>query len=249
MAYRTMYDSTNPFDIPQTARMVAGYTDGLYAWSFDGWKYHGAAVQVRICAVTVDMSAHVADVENGALTPAQGAQFVKGKLARGEVPTIYCSLSKVPTVMAAVRALGIADNRWLIWVADWDNNPNSLALSSSTSGNYVAHQYAGSAQTGHHYDLSAVADFWPGVESAPQPLPGPPPAPAPPPPAPPPPAPAPEPVPPSPPPSPVPSPTPPPADPGAAHQSFWDFAARVLGQDIPRLIAAILEQIRGTRNL
>lgn len=245
---RTMYDSTNPFDIPQTARMVAGYTDGLYAWSFDGWKYHGAAVKVRICAVSIDMSAHVADVENGALTAAQGAEFVVQKLARGEIPTLYFSTGRWNEVSAAVRARGVANNRWLYWAAQWDRNPNSLPLSSSTSGDYVAHQYSGSATSGGHYDLSSVADFWPGVDSVPAPAPTPVPTPAPAPAPTPPPAPTPTPTP-TPGPAPLPPPAPAPGPPVNQTRSAWAQVAAFFTSTLPAAVQELLRLLGLTKSL
>lgn len=157
---RLMYDSTNPFDIPQTARMVAGYTDGLYAWSFDGWKYHGAATKVRICTVSEDVTAHVADVENGALTPTQAAGWASQKWLRGEAPTVYVSASRYQEVVDAFNALHVRIP--FFWIAQWDGKNEGW-------GGAVAKQFAGSATSGGHYDLSWVTDYWPGVDPPPVP--------------------------------------------------------------------------------
>ncbi len=160
---RSMADSTNPYDIPKGRfDLVAGYTDGLYAWSANGWAFHSTSRQVRICAVSLDMSAQVADVENGALTPEDGAEFVRRKYARGEIPTLYFSISLRPVVYAAVTGLGLDLNAGLqIWWADWDGRP-------VLDGDYgVAKQYANPTLSGGHYDLSIVRDYWPGVDPLP----------------------------------------------------------------------------------
>jgi hypothetical protein len=168
-----MYDSVTSRDIPPGAAMVAGYTDGAYAWSQADWDRHPYARKVRICAVSQDLSAHVCDVENGAMTPNQAAGWASLKWARGEPPTVYISASRLPELAPAFAARGVRYP--YIWVALWDggNGPWYGA---------VAKQFEGSATSGGHFDLSWVADYWPGVDPAPvQPSPPPPPPPPPPP--------------------------------------------------------------------
>ena len=237
-----MYDSVDPYAIPRTAVAVAGYTDGLYKWPQAGWDWHGAPCKVRICAVSLDMSAHCADIENGALTPAQGAEFVKLKRARGEEAYLYFSESKLGAVQAALVAAGLDPyHSYHAWVALWDG------VNAQWDGAPMK-QFAGSATSGGHYDLSWIADYLPGIDPAPVPAPAPAPipAPAPPPPAPPPPAPAPEPLPT---PAPVPPPAPTPSDPSSAQQSFWALAAAIFGQGLPRLLRAIWEQVKSLREV
>jgi hypothetical protein len=169
-----MADSTNAQDIPQGQfQLVAGYIDGAYRWSDHDWAIHKDSIQVRICAVTVDVTAHVADIEAGALKPIDGAQFIKDKTARGEHPSLYFSESRLTEVENQLRASGLDPyHGWSWWRANWNNNPND-------GGPGVAHQYANPALTGAHYDLSSVADYWEGVDPAPAPAPAPTPAPTP----------------------------------------------------------------------
>jgi hypothetical protein len=224
---RTMYDSTNPYDIPRTAHAVAGYVDGRYAWPQAGWDWHGAPLKVRITVTGQTLNAHVADVENGDLTPAQGAAWLKRKKAAGQIGALYFSRGLLSTVVAAVRAEGLGPADWTIWEADWTAVPH---LRDSA----YAVQYDHPPHSGGHYDLSLVADYWPGVDPKPAP------------------APAPAPTPPPPPPAPEPTPTPPPpapTDAGAAQKSFWQLMAYILGRGIPRVLQDILDQIRNLRNV
>ena len=161
-----MADSTNPFDIPQGQfPIVAGYTDGLYAWSGAGWKFHDSSLHFRICCVSIDVSAHCCDIEPGCQDETGGAEFVAQKLARGEHPYLYFSLSRLGAVQAALRARGIdPEHGWTAWIADWDN------VASLPPG-WLMKQYANPTLTGAHYDLSIVVDYLPGLDALAPPVP------------------------------------------------------------------------------
>lgn len=169
---RVMYDSTSAADIPAGALMVAGYDDGLYAWSDADWNRHPRAVQVHITVTGDNLDSHVADYERGNLLLPKLVSWVKAKGARGDMPTVYFSLGLYGEIEAAFKAAGIGNQSWLTWVADWNGQAN-------LEPGWTAHQYADSAMTGHHYDLSVAADYWPGVDpppgvAPPAPAPGPP---------------------------------------------------------------------------
>jgi len=161
---RLMYDSVTAADIPRTALMVAGYVDGAYAWTAGDWAYHGAAVHVRITVTGNTLDAHVADVENGDLTPAQGAAWLARKKAAGQLGCLYFSQGNWPAVAAAAKAAGLGPNDWTQWPASWTGAVPSLA-------NNYAIQYDHPPHSGGHYDLSAVRDYWPGIDPAPAPPP------------------------------------------------------------------------------
>ena len=158
---RLMYDSTDPFAIPADAQMVAGYVDGLYAWPYNGWARFASARQVRIAAVSLDLSAHVLDIESGAMSPAQGAEFVRLKRARGEHPSLYFSESRLGEIQAALVAAGLDPyHSYSAWVALWDGRNEQW-------DGAVAHQFADPLSSGGHWDLSWVADYWEGVDGLP----------------------------------------------------------------------------------
>lgn len=152
---RRMLDSTNPFDIPPGEAMVAGYVDGLYAWSQEGWARFPNAVKVRIAVFSQTNDGHVADVESGDMTPAGAVQWVRMRRAAGVDPSVYCNLSTWPQVQQAFHAAGEPEPHY--WIALW-NGDQSIPVGA------VAHQFADPPSTGGHYDMSSVLDYWPGVD-------------------------------------------------------------------------------------
>jgi hypothetical protein len=238
-----MYDSVTAADIPRGALMVAGYVDGAYAWTEADWNLHAKARWVRITVGSGTLDADVADVENGDYTPATAAAWGKRKLARGDAPGYYISESRLPQLYAALSAAGMDPYKGhVVWVALWDG------VYAQWDG-ATAKQYQHPPGSGGHYDLSWVADYWPGIDPPPVPAPAPPP-PAPGPTPPPPPGPTPPPGPP-PPPTPIQAPPVPvrPSDPGSAQSSFWGLMAYILGRGIPDLFNAIGAQLRKLRDL
>lgn len=166
---RTMYDSTNGFDIPVGAQMVAGYVDGRYRWTQSMWDNHPNAVHVRIAVFADTNDGHVLDVEPGNATPEQSPGWVVMRRTGGTEPSVYCNAATLPEVRRQFNAQGVPEPHY--WIADWDGV-------AALDPGMVAKQYADDKMLGEHFDLSVVADFWPGVDSGPIP-----PAPAPEPPA------------------------------------------------------------------
>jgi hypothetical protein len=99
-------------------------------------------------------------VETGDATPAQAPGWVKARRAAGADPTVYCSASLWPTVRAAFTAAGVAQPHY--WIAHYDGDPTIPAGA-------VAKQYVDPPNSGGHWDLSAVAGHWPGVDITPAP--------------------------------------------------------------------------------
>lgn len=161
---RTMYDSTNPFDIPQGVQMVAGYVDGLYAWSAAGWAYHAGSRHVRITVLGGTLDADAIDFETGNVTAEDAATWLVRKTARDGYATVYVQESRLGELQAAAEAAGI--HAFGIWRANWNNTPDLYV-------NDIAHQYANPTLTGGHYDKSVVDPYWPGVDPAPAPAPPP----------------------------------------------------------------------------
>lgn len=154
---RLMYDSTSPDDIPRDAEMVAYYVDGRYAWPQAWLDLFPDAVKVSISAIGAK-TATVGDVEVGCIWPPTNAvDWVLRARADGYDPTIYVNERNDwgPT-RAAFDARGVAQPHW--WVANYDGRQTIPAGA-------VAKQYAHPPMLDNrHYDLSAVADHWPGVD-------------------------------------------------------------------------------------
>lgn len=154
---RVMLDSTAAVDIPTSAEMVAGYLPpSQFAWSAADWARFPHAVKVRIAVRATVNDGHVLDVETGDATPAQAPGWVLMRRQAGADPSVYCSASAWPTVRAAFTAAGVAQPHY--WIAAYPGGGPVIPAGA------VAHQWADETITGHHYDQSVVADFWPGVD-------------------------------------------------------------------------------------
>ncbi|HXR73345.1 hypothetical protein [Actinocrinis sp.] len=152
---RTMYDGVDASRLPTNAQLVAGYVDGLYAWSAADWARFPHSVKVRIAVLSGTNDGEVLDVEPGNATPAESVDWVLRRRGAGVDPTVYMNTSTWSTVRSAFRARGVAEPHY--WIAQYDG------VASLPAG-AVAKQYYNNNQAG--YDLSVVADYWPGVDSA-----------------------------------------------------------------------------------
>lgn len=157
---RLMYDGINTDApvIPTGAELVAGYVDGWYAWSAADWARFPHALHVRIAVHAETDDGVVLDVESGDATPAQAVDWVLARRAAGVDPTVYCNQQDTqtgwPAVRAAFQARGVPEPHY--WVADYDGD-------TAIPAGAVAKQYASTDR----WDLSSVADYWPGVDPAP----------------------------------------------------------------------------------
>lgn len=150
---RTMYDSVNVQAIPADATLVAGYVSGTYA-NIDKLRQRFPHATVVSITTNAAHDAQVLDVEPRAATMAQAVSWVIRQRARGADPTVYTMHSWWSDLRKLFAAAHEAEPHW--WVAKYDNNPALL-------DGAVAKQYGG--QNG--YDLSAVADYWPGIDATP----------------------------------------------------------------------------------
>lgn len=152
---RTMYDSITIANLPGNASMVAGYVDGRWPTFAALERAFPNAVRVSI-AVFATSTAHVLDVEKGDATPMQSVDWVVRMRALGRDPTVYCSTSAWPAVKACFAARSVSLPHW--WRADY-NGRAVLEMGE------IAHQYVDIGP----YDISTVADCWPGVDPPTQP--------------------------------------------------------------------------------
>jgi len=155
---RTMYDAVTARNIPTTAVMVAGYIDKikLEPWSAADWARFPSAVKVEIVKKAGTNGGHVLDVEPGDATPAEAPGWVRMRRAAGAIPTVYCNTSTWPSVRAAFRAANTAEPYY--WLARYDGKPKWD--DGWAAAGVVAKQY----QNNPGFDLSSVADHWPGVD-------------------------------------------------------------------------------------
>jgi hypothetical protein len=152
-----MYDSTAARDIPANAQLVAGYVDGLYRWSEAAWARFPTATKVRIAVFAATDDGQVGDVESGDMTPISAVSWVQMRRRAGVDPTLYVNESNKAATEAAFAAAGVAQPHY--WLALYDG------IQDLPPG-CVAKQFINPPGSGGNYDLSAVADYWPGVDSA-----------------------------------------------------------------------------------
>lgn len=151
---RTMADSDVAADLPAGCDLYAAYCDGQAVFG-QPQSYREAVARfpgVPVLSISVDGNpADIGDVEKGALT-------IQQAIAIG-YKTVYCSLANWAANINAYSAAGAPPPNW--WVAAY---PGSGAIIAAGA---VAHQYVDAGP----YDLSVVADYWPGVDPSPVPPP------------------------------------------------------------------------------
>jgi hypothetical protein len=160
---RKCFDAVNPQNIPDTAQMVAGYVDGLYAWKLADWARFPHAVKVQIAVFASTNAGHVLDCESGDATPAECPAWVAMRRKAGEDPSVYTSYGNLgqnwAIVINAFKNARVAEPHY--WIAAYPGIGPVLYPGSH------AHQYQGGMTA--PVDISVVADYWPGVDPAPVP--------------------------------------------------------------------------------
>lgn len=158
---RLMYDSLDASAIPVTATMVAGYTYrmGAAIWSESDWARFPNATKVTI-STSAGYAADVWDAESGDGSPSDIVTFRETCTNAGMTYcTVYAGKNAwLPEILSLIESNGLSD------INIWDSDATGVAHLNSGS---VATQYAVSSQSGGDYDLSLVADYWPGVDSVP----------------------------------------------------------------------------------
>lgn len=168
---RIMYDSINPSAIPRDARLVAGYIDGSVSkWPSSAWNWFPDAVMVRISAIGSTWDADVFDVEPRAIWPPENAvPLVDRARENGRTPTVYLNeMNDWGYTRGVFQRAKVAEPLW--WVANYNGRRE---IPSGSVGRQFAHP--GEAylrgipptvpwETGKHFDLSWMVDFWPGVD-------------------------------------------------------------------------------------
>lgn len=152
-----MADACTPSNIPDGVDLVGYYVDGLCAAPPVKGKQHVGISSLATNAGTVG------DCEPGNPPPRVWVGWVQLRRDAGVDPTIYCahdSLSdffagyRQRDVRAAFQAAGVPEpHYWLILLGATAVPPGAVAV-----------QYA-QGLDGDRYDLSHVADFWPGVDT------------------------------------------------------------------------------------
>jgi hypothetical protein len=147
MNYRKLYDSVNIDHLPKDGDVYAGYVAGNWP-TYVPLMTKFPHKRVVSIAVQANQDAQVLDIEQGDATPDQAPEWVnrQRKLGRGR-PTIYCSRSLYPEVVAALQKAHVAMPDF--WIADWTGTPHSIPGA-------VAVQYLSNAD----FDETCITDEW-----------------------------------------------------------------------------------------
>jgi hypothetical protein len=157
---KVMYDSTNPGVIPIGAQLVASYVDGFGGYSEAVARFGSA----KVVSISVqNNNADVADVETGAMTPADLPGWLARQYARGlKRPVVYCNQSTWPSVR---KVMG-TNTRVSYWIAAPGNN-GTYGPATLPGADAVQNLFAGK------FDTSVVQPTFPFYD-APSPVPVPP---------------------------------------------------------------------------
>lgn len=155
---RTMYDAVTVANLPPGGDLYAGYIDGRYA-NVDTIRARFPTARVVVISVVGGTPADVLDVEAGDVKPAGAPQWVTWMRSLGRTPTIYCPRSLWTACIFQFNVQGVEWPNW--WIAQYDNDP-------TIPNGAVAKQYGGNRDGG--YDISSVADHWPGIDPEVRPM-------------------------------------------------------------------------------
>lgn len=146
-------DAVDPFAIPLAGLdAVAGYADGIYQWSSEGWARFPAPIVSLSIVVSARNAGDIIDVEPGNATPADVPGWCDRFNRPGRrAPTAYVNRANWPDVIAAVGRR-VVD----YWVSTLDG---TIAVPVPAGGKPpVAVQNKGTALTGGSYDESVILD-------------------------------------------------------------------------------------------
>lgn len=147
-----MYDAVTNTNIPADATLVAAYVNGHYTNYAQAVARFPHATVVGISVTARFNAGIVLDVEQGDARPDEAPDWVLMRRAAGIDPTVYCDSSTWPSVREAFTSRHLPEPHY--WIAQYDGDPTIPAGA-------VAKQYADPGP----YDLSSVADHWPGVDN------------------------------------------------------------------------------------
>ncbi len=152
---RTLYDAVDPSTIPPGATLVAGYVDGKHA-NLGPLRLRFPYATLVSIAVRYTSRAQVLDVGKGEATPAEAILWCTHTMTdkSNRELTVHCDAVAVPHLRAAFREARVDEPNY--WIVRHDNDPR-------LPDGVIAKEY----QSTSGWDKSIVADYWPGVNPAP----------------------------------------------------------------------------------
>lgn len=149
---RKAYDSTNPDNVPLDADFYWFYVDGYYVPK-PGQLSRFPINKIQGIAVFETTNAGlIGDMEFQDMTPDGLCRWVQMRRLNGVWASGYCSLDNWGDARAAFAKAGVLEPPWIV-AAYPGIGPNLYP-------GVIGHQYE---DTGG-YDISVIADYWPGVD-------------------------------------------------------------------------------------
>lgn len=161
MTSRLMYDAVNPANLPKDGDLYAGYNDGTFN---DFAAEVSLFPNAKILSITVNPADNQGIIGDGPPdngTWQQWVGWVSKRRAAGVDPTINTNSSNWSAGQSAFNAAGVTQPHW--WIAHYSVSPpdlNNLPAIPTGAVALQCYDYGG-------YDLSVVADYWPGVDAPP----------------------------------------------------------------------------------
>lgn len=177
---RTFFDSTSAADLPATGDGYLGYVDGaVIKPNYDQVVARFPHRPVMPTSTSPSSAAQqlaarfpagvLLDCESGDYSHPQAIATAQQLLELKATPTIYVDRSDWPDLQARAKAARVPTKLGrllnLQWaVADWTGHAHLLPGSIATQWADPKHG------SGGHYDVLAVADYWPGLDPVTRPL-------------------------------------------------------------------------------
>lgn len=158
---RIFYDAINPNNLPVGGDGYLGYDDGNWP---DASDIQAKFPDKLVGLITVNPKDNKGSIGDGPPDNGKWSDWVNWVVMRraaGEDPTINTNTSNWTAGQAAFNAAGVKQPHW--WLAHYSNTPPDLKNLPAIPAGAIALQcydYGG-------YDISVVADYWPGVDRAP----------------------------------------------------------------------------------
>lgn len=157
---RLLFDAITPENIPTNPQMVAGYANGLYAWSQTEWNQFPGIPRASIDVVGNHYGCDVLDVESGDASVSTAVDWVKMKWRAPIIypPVIYCNRATLTPLFNAMDAAGYKiGTHFRTWIATLDGTRNVGDMTGVTAVQY--------SDINNRYDASIVYDdtWMPGM--------------------------------------------------------------------------------------
>ena len=130
----SIYDAVEVAAMPERARYVVAYVDGVYA-NREKLKQRFPDAEQITMSVIGEKPAQAYDVENGALTMDDVASFIRVDHAAGyHRPVVYVSVGLMPLLVERLSRSGILRSTYRVWTAHWTGESHICGAQCGLAG-------------------------------------------------------------------------------------------------------------------